>query len=102
MRTNIDLINEQSPYTDLTEGLQLFAGGTSRKFQTGEWRTDTPVWHFEKCKQCLLNTPTGPDVCIPVVDGKRKGFDYDHCKGCGICAKVCPFGAIEMKEGVNP
>jgi len=102
MRTNIDLINEQSPYTDLTEGLQLFAGGTSRKFQTGEWRTDTPVWHFEKCKQCLLCTPTCPDVCIPVADGKRKGFDYDHCKGCGICAKVCPFGAIEMKEGVNP
>ncbi|MDE7478973.1 MAG: 4Fe-4S binding protein, partial [Lachnospiraceae bacterium] len=26
-------------------------------------------------------------------------FDYDHCKGCGICAKVCPFGAINMREG---
>jgi len=27
-----------------------------------------------------------------------KDFHYDHCKGCGICANVCPFSAIEMIE----
>ena len=23
-------------------------------------------------------------------------FDYDFCKGCGICAQECPCGAIDM------
>ena len=26
-------------------------------------------------------------------------FDKQWCKGCGICAQVCPFGAITVKEG---
>ena len=86
----------------LTEGLQMFAGGTAKYFATGEWRTNTPVFLKDKCRQCLLCAPVCPDVSIPVKDGKRLDFDYDHCKGCGICASVCPFGAIEMKEGIEP
>ena len=101
MRTDITRINENSPYTDLTEGLQLFAGGTSRLFKTGEWRTNTPVLDPDKCRQCLLCAPVCPDSSIPVKNGKRLDFDYDHCKGCGICAKACPFGAITMKEGIE-
>ena len=36
MRTDISKINEQTPHQDLTEGLMLFAGGTSKQFHTGE------------------------------------------------------------------
>jgi 2-oxoacid:acceptor oxidoreductase delta subunit (pyruvate/2-ketoisovalerate family) len=28
--------------------------------------------------------------------GRGYAFDYDFCKGCGICAAECPSGAIEM------
>ena len=44
MRTDISKINEQSPCEDLTEGLMIFAQGTSKDFKTGEWRTSTPVF----------------------------------------------------------
>lgn len=99
MSTDISKITEKSPYTAMTEGNKIFAGGTSKAFNTGEWRTNTPVFDSEACTHCLLCTPACPDSAIPVVDGKRQDFDYDHCKGCGICAKVCPFDAISMKEG---
>ena len=100
MRTDIHKINEQTRHQDLTEGLMMFAAGTSKYFNTGEWRTNTPVFHAQLCKQCLLCAPVCPDSCIPVNNSKREDFDYEHCKGCGICANVCPFHAIEMKEGL--
>ena len=92
-------ITETTPWQELTEGLKIFEGGTSRQFKTGEWRTQTPVLDREKCKQCLLCVPYCPDSSIPVKDGKRLDFDYDHCKGCGICVNACPFKAISMQEG---
>lgn len=97
--TDITKITEKSEWQDITEGNQIYGAGTSKAFKTGEWRTQTPVFHSEKCKQCLLCVPVCPDSSIPVCDSKREDFDYDHCKGCGICAKVCPFDAISMKEG---
>ena len=97
MRTDVNRINENTPWQELTEGLKMFAGGTARHFVTGEWRTNTPVFLRDKCRQCLLCAPVCPDLSIPVSeDGKRGEFDYFFCKGCGICANVCPFGAITM------
>jgi pyruvate ferredoxin oxidoreductase delta subunit len=42
--------------------------------------------------QCWLFCP---DSCI-LVDAENEkmlGFDLDFCKGCGICAAVCPVNA---------
>lgn len=37
--TDISKINKHSPYYDMTPGNQIYGGGGSRKFCTGEWRT---------------------------------------------------------------
>ena len=83
-------------WRELSPAAQVFGGGNSVFFSTGEWRAEAPVWASEKCRQCLLCFPVCPDSSIPVESGKRAVFDIDHCKGCGVCARVCPFGAISM------
>ncbi|MCK5674343.1 MAG: 4Fe-4S binding protein, partial [Spirochaetales bacterium] len=51
------------------------------------------------CYQCYLLCPDG---AIAKTDNKKIEFDYDFCKGCGVCAHECPFNAIEMiKEEVS-
>jgi 2-oxoacid:acceptor oxidoreductase delta subunit (pyruvate/2-ketoisovalerate family) len=38
-----------------------------------------------------------PDnAVIKLGSGNRFKFNYDFCKGCGICAQECPCGAIMM------
>jgi len=48
------------------------------------------------CDNCLIFCP---DVAITRTNDKE-GYevDLDHCKGCGICARECPRGAIVMVE----
>jgi pyruvate ferredoxin oxidoreductase delta subunit len=95
-------INERSPWREITPGGFVYGSGNSEFFNTGDWRTRTPAWREDKCRQCLLCFPVCPDSSIPVKDGKRGDFDFGHCKGCAICAKVCPFGAIDVTEGTAP
>ena len=90
-------INSKTPYQDLTIGGNIYTAGNAKEFKTGDWRSTTPIFLEEKCKQCGLCLPVCPDDAIPIKNGKRLDFNYDACKGCGVCAKVCPFKAIEMK-----
>ncbi len=77
----------------------VFASGNSDDYLTGGWRTFIPVHDREKCISCLRCWVLCPDSSVKVVDGEMAGFDYDHCKGCGICARECPkkVQAIAMK-----
>ena len=38
-----------------------------------------------------------PDNAVKKTDiGKGYAFDYDYCKGCGLCVAECPCGSIKM------
>ncbi len=64
--------------------------GSAMENKTGSWRVDRPVWNSEKCIHCLRCWVYCPDMSIDTNDGKVTGINYDYCKGCGICAQVCP------------
>ena len=82
---------------DYLPGATIPLGGTARGNKTGSWRTLTlPYFDRQLCNDCLLCWVTCPDVCIVVVDDEIQEINLDYCKGCGICASVCPRGAITM------
>lgn len=83
-------------WKELPEG-DVLEAGTSRKFKTGNWRSIRPVHVPEKCIHCLICWVYCPDAAIKTKDGKFLEFDYDYCKGCGICAHECPKDAILME-----
>jgi Pyruvate/2-oxoacid:ferredoxin oxidoreductase delta subunit len=48
-----------------------------------------------ECGNCYNFCPDFAVVKTP--DGYKVNLDY--CKGCGICAKECPTGTLDMQEG---
>lgn len=77
-------------WKELPIGGLILEGGTAEQYKTGGWRTIRPVMDTEKCINCLTCWCYCPDSSIKVENEKIIGFDLDHCKGCGICAKECP------------
>jgi len=67
--------------------------GNAAAYRTGAWRTYRPIWSAENCIHCLTCWILCPDASIQAERGKVKGIDYEHCKGCGICAHECPINA---------
>lgn len=76
--------------------------GTSKAYKTGSWRHKIPVWDEKKCIHCMRCYVFCPDNCILLKEKNKKIMraqtDLDFCKGCGICAEVCPVKCIKMVE----
>ncbi len=71
--------------------------GSATNNKTGSWRMGRYPKYLRKdciaCRKCVLFCPED------IVTGKEKNTfqtDLDYCKGCGLCAAVCPKNDIEM------
>ena len=69
---------------------------SSMQYKTGTWKTFRPVIDESKCIHCVKCVHFCPENCIALKGNKRSKIDLEYCKGCGVCAKVCPVGAIKM------
>ena len=87
-------------WKDIPIGGMILEAGNAVKYLTGGWRAFRPIWDGDRCIHCLQCWVMCPDSSIMVNDGKMTGIDLVHCKGCGICAEVCPpkVKCIEMVE----
>jgi len=47
-----------------------------------------------ECDNCFGVCPD--NAVVKLGPGNRFRFNYDFCKGCGLCAAECPCGAIDM------
>ncbi|UCG78816.1 MAG: 4Fe-4S binding protein [Nitrospirota bacterium] len=89
-------------WKELALGSVIPEAGNADTYNTGSWRTFRPERVEENCINCLFCWVYCPDSSVIVKDEKMSGFDYEHCKGCGICEHQCPGKkgnkAIKMVE----
>jgi 2-oxoacid:acceptor oxidoreductase delta subunit (pyruvate/2-ketoisovalerate family) len=86
-RPHLDLARRTGSFDEvqggLTEGNALF-----------EARRCLSCGNCFECDNCYGVCPD--NAVIKLGPGQRFRFDYDYCKGCGLCAAECPCGAIDM------
>ena len=82
--------NVEATWKEISPGGVVYEAGNSVEYHTGGWRTLRPLRDTDQCTHCMICWVYCPDSSIIVKESKIVAFDYDHCKGCGICANVCP------------
>jgi pyruvate ferredoxin oxidoreductase delta subunit len=80
--------------SELPEAGIIPEAGNAQEYNTGDWRTFVPKFVEENCIHCMFCWIWCPDSAIIVDTSGDKplmvGIDFEHCKGCGICAHECP------------
>jgi len=92
VRPVLDIIRRQSTFEEVVQGLDegnaLF-----------EARRCLSCGNCFECDNCYGVCPD--NAVIKLGPGKRFQFNFDYCKGCGVCAAECPCGAIRMVPEEN-
>ena len=69
---------------------RMYSSYNSYTASVASWRVEKPVFNIDVCIDCQNCWVWCPDTSILSRDKQMLGIDYDHCKGCAVCAEVCP------------
>ena len=87
VRPTLDIIRRQSTFDEVV-------GSLDESNALYEARRCLSCGNCFECDYCYGVCPD--NAVIKLGPGKRFEFNYDYCKGCGLCATECPCGAIKM------
>jgi len=87
VRPTLDLARRKSTFEEVQKGLDE----TNALYEA---RRCLSCGNCFECDNCYGICPD--NAVIKLGPGNRFRFDYDYCKGCGVCAQECPCGAIAM------
>ncbi|WP_409482679.1 NAD(P)-binding protein [Noviherbaspirillum sp. ST 5-3] len=84
----LDIIRRQSTFDEVM-------GGLDEHNALFEARRCLSCGNCFECDNCYGVCPD--NAVIKLGPGNRFQFNYDYCKGCGICVSECPCGAIKTE-----
>ena len=88
IRPVLDIIRRQSTFDEVV-------GSLDEANALYEARRCMSCGNCFECDTCYGVCPD--NAVIKLGPGKRFEFNYDYCKGCGLCVAECPCGAIRME-----
>jgi 2-oxoacid:acceptor oxidoreductase delta subunit (pyruvate/2-ketoisovalerate family) len=87
VRPVLDIIRRQTSFDEVQ-------GGLDESNALFEARRCLSCGNCFECDNCYGVCPD--NAVIKLGPGKRFKFNFDYCKGCGMCVNECPCGAIKM------
>ena len=87
VQSALDIVRRQTGFEEVLKGL-------TEDNALYEARRCLSCGNCFECDNCYGICPD--NAVIKLGPGDRFRFNYDYCKGCGMCAAECPCGAIKM------
>jgi NADPH-dependent glutamate synthase beta subunit-like oxidoreductase len=87
-RPVLDMVRRQSTFEEVV-------GGFDPATAQFEARRCLSCGNCFECDNCYGVCPD--NAVIKLGAGNRYAFNYDYCKGCGLCVAECPCGAIRTQ-----